>query len=578
MSEQVGLKKKPANSVEYEEIEVKSQSKNLDIYVGFQSQEVTESRPKGDESGKGKTKEMMPKPIFKKPPEVSLSALDVKTSLPEITKAGFRGIRLNLVKPPTISVKNLDLSSNLDIIPAIKKYLPKLVFNKIPTVSTQKLDLTGVDITSLYYSTKKIWPRLPFPKKPNVIFTSLNTETIVDVSHKEPTSEVKEPNDELKEYNDVIEEIDKGIGPFSYITPNDSIIIVYDENKAGVEDSLQAIANEILKNHGLSLPNVVVIKQFEQLEQYIKQIGTMTKLFVLGNELCIKEKDKDEDKEIKEEIVNTIQSTIKGIIGTSCVILMPSCLYNKLFHFIGGKANLVLVDSDINIEGVKTTFKASKNIIETMAYGASGLTFKNWPGYGSLGNYKNSFYNLLRRATKELEDIVMEAKNPELLLKIFNVQGGDEHKKLENLAILYLVKEKNAKLEDIHIEEELNGKRPDIRWSNVIIDVKTSVGSDGNPIIPPIEMIDVVDKYHNNADEIWVVFRPLPLLIYLKKVIEVRKALIMKYKKKIEVMVPAEKDGKITLLTLKEFLKELKEYYKKVVNKSLGSEIQRSLV
>jgi hypothetical protein len=52
----------------------------------------------------------------------------------------------------------------------------------------------------------------------------------------------------------------------------------------------------------------------------------------------------------------------------------------------------------------------------------------------------------------------------------------------------------------------------------------------------------------------------------------------MKYKKKIEVMVPAEKDGKITLLTLKEFLKELKEYYKKVVNKSLGSEIQRSLV
>jgi hypothetical protein len=576
MSEQVGLKKKSTNSAGGEEVEVKSQSKNLDIKVSSQSQEITVSRHKGVERDEGKTKKMMPKLIFNKPPEVRSSGLDVKSSLPEITKAGFRGIRLNLVKLPTISVKNLDLSSNLDITQPIKKYLPKLVFNKIPTVSTQKLDLTRVDITSLY--STKIWPRLPFPKKSNVIFISLNTETIVDVSHKEPTSEVKEPNDELKEYNDVIEEIDKGIGPFSYITPNDSIIIVYDENKAGIEDSLQAIANEILKNHGLSLPNVVVIKQFEQLEQYIKQIGTMTKLFVLGNELCIKEKDKDEDKEIKEEIVNTIQSTIKGIIGTSCVILMPSCLYNKLFHFIGGKANLVLVDSDINIEGVKTTFKASKNIIETMAYGASGLTFKNWPGYGSLGNYKNSFYNLLRRATKELEDIVMEAKNPELLLKIFNVQGGDEHKKLENLAILYLVKEKNAKLEDIHIEEELNGKRPDIRWSNIIIDVKTSVGSDGNPIIPPIEMIDVVDKYHNNADEIWIVFRPLPLLIYLKKVIEVRKALIMKYKKKIEVMVPAEKDEKITLLTLKEFLKELKEYYKKVVNKSLGSEIQRSLV
>jgi hypothetical protein len=569
MSEQVGLKKKPANSVEYEEVEVKSQSKNLDINVGSQSQEVTESRLKGDESGKGKTKEMIPKPIFKKPPEVSLSALDVKTSLPEITKAGFRGIRLNLVKPPTISVKNLDLSSNLDITQPIKKYLPKLVFNKIPTVSTQKLDLTRVDITSLYYSTKKIWPRLPFPKKPNVIFISLNTETIVDVSHKEPTSEVKEPNDELKEYNDVIEEIDKGIGPFSYITPNDSIVIVYDENKTGVEDSLQAIANEILRNHGISLPNVVVIKQFEQLEQYIKQIGTMTKLFVLGNELCKKE---------KEETVSTIESTIKGIMGTSCVILIPSCLHEKLSSFIGGKANLVLIDSDLNIEGIKTTFKASENTIETMAYGASGLTFKEWPGYSSLGNYKNSFYNLLRRATKELEDIVMEAKNPELLLKIFNVQGGEEHKKLENLAILYLVKEKNAKLEDIRIEEELNGKRPDIRWSNVIIDVKTSVGSDGNPIIPPIEMIDVANKYHNNADEICVVFRPLPLLIYLKKVIEVRKALIMKYKKKIEVMVPAEKDGKITLLTLKEFLKELKEYYKKVVNKSLGSEIQRSLV
>jgi len=87
------------------------------------------------------------------------------------------------------------------------------------------------------------------------------------------------------------------------------------------------------------------------------------------------------------------------------------------------------------------------------------------------------------------------------------------------------------------------------------------VGSDGNPITPPIEMIDVVEKYHSSADEIWVVFRPLPLLIYLRKVIAVRKALIKRYNKKIEVMVPAEKDGKITLLKLNEFLKELKEYY-----------------
>jgi len=316
-----------------------------------------------------------------------------------------------------------------------------------------------------------------------------------------------------------------------------------------------------LKNHGISLPNVVVIKQFEQLEQYIKQIGAMTKLFVLGNELCIKVKDKDEDKKIKEEIINTIQSTIKGIIGTSCVILMPSCLYEKLFHFIGGKTNLVLVDSDVKINSIKITFKTNENTMRTIAYGASALTFKEGPGYSSLGNYKNSFYNLLRKATKELEDIVMEAKNHELLLKIFNIQGGDEHKKLENLAILYLAKEKNAKFEDIRIEEELYGKRPDIRWSNVIIDVKTSVGSDGTPITPPIEMIDVVEKYHSSADEIWVVFRPLPLLIYLRKVIEVRKALMKKYNKKIEIMVPAEKDGKITLLKLNGFIKELKEYY-----------------
>ena len=569
MSEQVGLKKKFDNLTEEENVQEKSQNKNLDKNASSKSQNITASGLKESESVEGKTKERRFKLIFNKPPEVSSSKLDVKISLTEITKSKlrFKGIRLNFAKLPNILVKALDLSSILTTTQITKKYLP-LVFNKLPIVLTQKLDLTKLDITSLYYSTK-IWPRLPFPKKPNVIFTSLNTETIVDVSHKEPTSEVKEPNDELKEYNDVIEEIDKGIGPFSYITPNDSIIIVYDENKAGIEDSLQAIANEILRNHGISLPNVVVIKQFEQLEQYIKQIGTMTKLFVLGNELCKKE---------KEETVSTIESTIKGIMGTSCIILIPSCLYEKLSSFIGGKANLVLIDSDLNIEGVKTTFKASENIIETMAYGASGLTLKNWPSYSSLGNYKNSFYNLLRRATKELEDIVMEAKNPELLLKILNVQGGEEHRKLENLAILYLVKEKNAKLEDIHIEEELNGKRPDIRWSNIIIDVKTSVGSDGNPIIPPIEMIDIVNKYHNNADEIWVVFRPLPLLIYLKKVIEVRKALIMKYKKKIEVMVPAEKDGKITLLTLKEFLKELKEYYKKVVNESLGSEMQRILI
>jgi hypothetical protein len=570
MSEQVSLKKKSDNSAEEEDAQEKSQNKILDTNVSSKSQSITTSGLKEIGSVEGKTKERRSKLIFNKPPKVSSSGLDVEVTLTEPTnsKLRFKGVRLNFAKLPNILVKALDLSSTLTITQITKKYLP-LVFNKLPVVSTQKLDLTRVDITSLYYSTKKIWPRLPFPKKPNVIFISLNTETIVDVSHKEPTSEVKEPNDELKEYNDVIEEIDKGIGPFSYITPNDSIVIVYDENKTGVEDSLQAIANEILRNHGISLPNVVVIKQFEQLEQYIKQIGTMTKLFVLGNELCKKE---------KEETVSTIESTIKGIMGTSCVILIPSCLHEKLSSFIGGKANLVLIDSDLNIEGIKTTFKASENTIETMAYGASGLTFKEWPGYSSLGNYKNSFYNLLRRATKELEDIVMEAKNPELLLKIFNVQGGEEHKKLENLAILYLVKEKNAKLEDIRIEEELNGKRPDIRWSNVIIDVKTSVGSDGNPIIPPIEMIDVANKYHNNADEICVVFRPLPLLIYLKKVIEVRKALIMKYKKKIEVMVPAERDGKITLLTLKEFLKELKEYYKKVVNKSLGSEIQRSLV
>jgi len=554
MSEQVGLKKKSENLTE-EEAQEKSQNKNLDKNASSQSQNITASDLKETQNVKEKTKERKFKLIFNKPPEVSSSGLDVNVTLIEPTKSKlrFKDIRLNFAKLPAISVKPLDLSSStLTTTKITKKYLP-LVFNKLPVVSTQKLDLTEFDLTLLSYSTK-IWPRLPFPKKPHVISTTLNTETIVDVSHKEPTSEVKEPNDELKEYNDVIEEIDKGIGPFSYLTPNDSIIIVYDENKVGVEDSLQVIANEILKNHGISLPNVVLIKQFEQLEQYIKQLGTMTKLFVVGNELCIKEKD-------KEEIINTIQSIIKGIIGTSCVILMPSCLYDKLFHFIGGKANLVLVDSDIKINGVKTTFKTNENTMRTIAYGASALTFKEGPGHSSLGNYKNSFYNLLRRATKELEDIVMEAKNPELLLKIFNVQGGDEHKKLENLAILYLVKEKNAKLEDIRIEEELDGKRPDIRWSNVIIDVKTSVGSDGNPITPPIEMIDVVEKYHSSADEIWVVFRPLPLLIYLRKVIAVRKALIKRYNKKIEVMVPAEKDGKITLLKLNEFLKELKEYY-----------------
>jgi hypothetical protein len=551
MSEQVGLKKKSENSTEEEGAQEKSQNKKLDMNASSKSQNITVSGLKETEDVGGKTKERKSKLIFNKPPEVSSSELDVEVTLTEPTKSKlrFKEIRLNFAKLPAISVKPLDLSSTLTTTKITKKYLP-LVLNKLPVVSTQKLDLTKFDLTLLSYSTK-IWPRLPFPKKPNVISTSLNTETIVDVSHKEPTSEVKEPNDELKEYNDVIEEIDKGIGPFSYITPNESIIIVYDENKVGVEDSLQVIANEILKNHGISLPNVVVIKQFEQLEQYIKQLGTMTKLFVVGNELCKEE----------EKIVSTIQSTIKGIIGTSCVILMPSCLYEKLFHFIGGKANLILVDSDIKIEGVKTTFKANVNVIETMAYGASGLTFKNWPGYGSLGNYKNPFYNLLRRAAKELEDIVMKAKNPELLLKIFNVQGGDEHKKLENLSILYLVKEKNAKLEDIRIEEELDGKRPDIRWSNVIIDVKTSVGSDGNPITPPIEMIDVVEKYHSSADEIWVVFRPLPLLIYLRKVIEVRKALMKKYNKKIEIMVPAGKDGKITLLKLNGFIKELKEYY-----------------
>jgi hypothetical protein len=554
MSEQVGLKKKSENLTE-EEAQEKSQNKNLDKNASSQSQNITASDLKETQNVKEKTKERKFKLIFNKPPEVSSSGLDVNVTLIEPTKSKlrFKDIRLNFAKLPAISVKPLDLSSStLTTTKITKKYLP-LVFNKLPVVSTQKLDITEFDLTLLSYSTK-IWPRLPFPKKPHVISTTLNTETIVDVSHKEPTSEVKEPNDELKEYNDVIEEIDKGIGPFSYLTPNDSIIIVYDENKVGVEDSLQVIANEILKNHGISLPNVVLIKQFEQLEQYIKQLGTMTKLFVVGNELCIKEKD-------KEEIINTIQSIIKGIIGTSCVILMPSCLYDKLFHFIGGKANLVLVDSDIKINGVKTTFKTNENTMRTIAYGASALTFKEGPGHSSLGNYKNSFYNLLRRATKELEDIVMEAKNPELLLKIFNVQGGDEHKKLENLAILYLVKEKNAKLEDIRIEEELDGKRPDIRWSNVIIDVKTSVGSDGNPITPPIEMIDVVEKYHSSADEIWVVFRPLPLLIYLRKVIAVRKALIKRYNKKIEVMVPAEKDGKITLLKLNEFLKELKEYY-----------------
>ncbi len=551
MSEQVGLNKKSESSAEEEDVQEKSQNKNLDTNASSKPQNITASGLKETENVKEKTKERKSKVIFNKPPEVSSSELDVEVTLTEPTKSKllFKEIRLNFAKLPAISVKSLDLSSIITTTQITKKYLP-LVFNKLPVVSTQKLNLTEFDLTLLSYSTK-IWPRLPFPKKPHVISTSLNTETIVDVSHKEPTSEVKEPNDELKEYNDVIEEIDKGIGPFSYITPNESIIIVYDENKVGVEDSLQVIANEILKNHGISLPNVVVIKQFEQLEQYIKQLGTMTKLFVVGNELCKEE----------EKIVSTIQSTIKGIIGTSCVILMPSCLYEKLFHFIGGKANLILVDSDIKIEGVKTTFKANVNVIETMAYGASGLTFKNWPGYGSLGNYKNPFYNLLRRAAKELEDIVMKAKNPELLLKIFNVQGGDEHKKLENLSILYLVKEKNAKLEDIRIEEELDGKRPDIRWSNVIIDVKTSVGSDGNPITPPIEMIDVVEKYHSSADEIWVVFRPLPLLIYLRKVIEVRKALMKKYNKKIEIMVPAEKDGKITLLKLNGFIKELKEYY-----------------
>ena len=130
MSEQVGLNKKSESSAEEEDVQEKSQNKNLDTNASSKPQNITASGLKETENVKEKTKERKSKVIFNKPPEVSSSELDVEVTLTEPTKSKllFKEIRLNFAKLPAISVKPLDLSSTLTTTKITKKYLP-LVFN-----------------------------------------------------------------------------------------------------------------------------------------------------------------------------------------------------------------------------------------------------------------------------------------------------------------------------------------------------------------------------------------------------------------------------------------------------------------
>ncbi|WP_338598662.1 hypothetical protein V6M85_08230 [Sulfolobus tengchongensis] len=343
------------------------------------------------------------------------------------------------------------------------------------------------------------------------------------------------------------------LGKFlSNISSRGPNIIIYDENKTDIENSLSKIAVEIAEIISgkefsprliSSIPNTI----YSTLPK-LKDIGEG--IFVLDHKLCEKigKSNDDDNLDVLFDIV------ISAIIGDKfSIIIIPNCLYEIYQTKIGLKPSTI----------IKENF--TKEEIQTLAYLASGLV-PILEGYNSLSNIRLKYEEILNESWKWLQEKYIKLDVP-------SNQDPDEnesllHRKLKAVTIRDLIENRNIPPNLIKVEEEIDenvmtdpysikGLRPDIYvyTTREIYDAKTSYGK-----LPSDELYELQKKYSKVSSNIFAVMRPLPALLNFKAI----KARIKSAKEEsinLSVLIPVKENDKVELIDLFALIKKGKEYY-----------------
>ncbi|AAK41886.1 hypothetical protein SULI_12590 [Saccharolobus solfataricus] len=402
---------------------------------------------------------------------------------------------------------------NLTIVTEIK------LMNIAKEVSERKvMKLIPTEFWKAFEEKLFINPTIYLPVS-NKIKPIQNTREIVQL---EPTPEEVLPTEDFEE-----DEVLRGLSKFQC---HGSLVMVYDEKKQKIEDSLATLGVEMSAICGEELNEVKITNYSYELSRIKIDEG----VFVLEQDIC---------EEITDEVVKKeMDAVISSLTGYKLTILViPNCLYEMYKH------KLVMV--------VKENFTRDK--ILTLAYLASGLD-------KDVVSVLNPFESLTAVFHKYQEDVLSRGLNLVLksdlspLLK----PGENEssvHKSLKAIILLHLVKNMNIDKKFIKVEEEINGYIPDVYVENekMVYDAKTSF-----EVHPDDEIRNVVTKYSSFASKIIVVMRPLPVLINLPIIVN----LLKEYRKqniKVDVQIPVKEGDKIVLMPLSEFIKKGKEFQKR---------------
>ncbi|MBW9142022.1 MAG: hypothetical protein K1T65_10155, partial [Candidatus Aramenus sp.] len=143
--------------------------------------------------------------------------------------------------------------SSINIIP--------INFPSPPSIVVSEVDVNNRFINRSTIATHIQIVPLQFPVTPLVETTSVDEEVYLGVKREEPPrltpqtapaassgyEEQEEKSEKTQITNELYDFIERGVGTFTYIKATGSTVIVYDEKKIGIQNSLARLAAEIAK-------------------------------------------------------------------------------------------------------------------------------------------------------------------------------------------------------------------------------------------------------------------------------------------------------------------------------------------
>ena len=318
-------------------------------------------------------------------------------------------------------------------------------------------------------------------------------------------------------------------------------VIVYDENKKGIEDSLASLATEIAAIQKYEL-NPIAIKSLTEFQKYaISEIGKDNEIFVIGHDVC---------GNMDDEMDKTIKESLDSIMGNkSSIIIVPNCFYVHYLPVLQQKAPRIIMEN-INEE-----------LVSTLTFAASGLCLKE-NGYSSLSGHKKYIESILTESRRWLREnyINLDISN--------NGTESPIHRNLKALGILYLIKNCSIDPSNIRVEnqfDEVGRLKPDISvGTDIIMDAKSSLGK-----IPSDEIQDIIKYRVLRHKQISVIMRPLPVLLDIIGVIG-RLKYLNDNGGNFTVLLPVNEDSSETelsqLMEIGDYLREVDKYYKDLKN------------